>query len=106
MIENIISNLSVYLQDSVLLALLAAYLGGIVISFTPCTYPLIPVTIGFIGARSSSSKLRGFLLSLFYFGRSRGSIRQAFRANADNALGIFYYGKSVSYHGLVHARCF
>jgi cytochrome c-type biogenesis protein len=66
MIENIISNLSVYLQDSVLLALLAAYLGGIVISFTPCTYPLIPVTIGFIGARSSSSKLRGFLLSLFY----------------------------------------
>ena len=68
MIENIISNLSVYLQGSVLLAFLAAYLGGIVISFTPCTYPLIPVTIGFIGARSSSSKLRGFLLSLFYVG--------------------------------------
>ena len=68
MIENLINNLSSYLQGSVLLAFLAAYLGGIVISFTPCTYPLIPVTIGFIGARSSSSKLRGFLLSLFYVG--------------------------------------
>ena len=45
MIENIINNLSGYLQGSVLLAFLAAYLGGIVISFTPCTYPLIPVTI-------------------------------------------------------------
>ena len=56
------------MQGSVLLAFLAAYLGGIVISFTPCTYPLIPVTIGFIGAKSSSSRLRGFLLSLFYVG--------------------------------------
>jgi len=68
MIENVINNLSGYLQGSVLLAFAAAYLGGIVISFTPCTYPLIPVTIGFIGARSSSSKLWGFLLSLFYVG--------------------------------------
>ena len=68
MIENLINNLSTYLQGSVLLAFLAAYLGGIVISFTPCTYPLIPVTIGFIGAKSSSSRLRGFLLSLFYVG--------------------------------------
>jgi len=68
MIKNLINNLSVYLQGSMFLAFLAAYLGGIVISFTPCTYPLIPVTVGFIGARSSSSKLRGFFLSLFYVG--------------------------------------
>ena len=66
MIENLINNLSLYLKDSVFLAFLAAYLGGLVISFTPCTYPLIPVTVGFIGAHGSTSKLRGFLLSLFY----------------------------------------
>ncbi len=66
MIENLINNLSGYLQGSVLLAFIAAYLGGLVISFTPCTYPLIPVTVGFIGAQGASSKLRGFLLSLFY----------------------------------------
>ena len=66
MIENLINNLSLYLHDSVLLAFLTAYLGGLVISFTPCTYPLIPVTVGIIGAQGSSSKLRGFFLSLFY----------------------------------------
>ncbi len=66
MIENLTGNLSLYLESSVLLAILAAYLGGILISFTPCTYPLIPVTIGFIGAQGSSSRMRGFLLSLFY----------------------------------------
>ena len=68
MIENLVNNLSLYLQGSVFLAFLAAYLGGLVISFTPCTYPLIPVTVGFIGALGSSSKLRGFFLSLFYVG--------------------------------------
>jgi thiol:disulfide interchange protein DsbD len=66
MIENLINNLSLYLETSVFLAFLAAYLGGIVISFTPCTYPLIPVTIGFIGVQGSSSRLRGFMVSLFY----------------------------------------
>ena len=66
MVENLINNLSAYLQGSVILAFVAAYLGGLVISFTPCTYPLIPVTVGFIGAQGSSSKLRGFFLSLCY----------------------------------------
>jgi cytochrome c-type biogenesis protein len=66
MIENIVNNLSLYLESSVLLAFLAAYLGGVVISFTPCTYPLIPVTVGFIGAQSTSSRMRGFFLSLCY----------------------------------------
>ena len=66
MIENLLNNLSVYIHGSVFLAFVAAYLGGVVISFTPCTYPLIPVTVGFIGAQGTSSKLRGFLLSLFY----------------------------------------
>jgi len=68
MIENLINNLSVYLQGSIVMAFVAAYLGGLVVSFTPCTYPLIPVTVGFIGAQGSSSRLRGFLLSVFYVG--------------------------------------
>jgi thiol:disulfide interchange protein DsbD len=68
MFETLINNLSLYLESSLFLAFLAAYLGGFVISFTPCTYPLIPVTVGFIGAQSSSSRLNGFFLSLFYVG--------------------------------------
>jgi len=65
-VANLINNLSGYIQGSVLLAFAAAYVGGLVISFTPCTYPLIPVTVGFIGAQGATSRLRGFLLSLFY----------------------------------------
>ena len=66
MIENLLGNLHLYLESSVLLAFLAAYCGGVLVGFTPCTYPLIPVTVGFIGALGSSSRLLGFLLSLFY----------------------------------------
>ncbi len=66
MIENLVSNLPFYLERSATLAFFAAYLGGILISFTPCTYPLIPVTVGFIGIQGSSSRGRGFLLSLIY----------------------------------------
>ena len=66
MIENLLGNLHLYLQGSILLAFLAAYIGGVLVGFTPCVYPLIPITVGFIGAQGSSSKLRGFLLSLFY----------------------------------------
>ena len=45
---------------------LKAFLGGIGISFSPCVYPLIPITAGFIGATAAGSKLKGFILSLVY----------------------------------------
>ncbi|MEN6622268.1 MAG: cytochrome c biogenesis protein CcdA [Smithella sp.] len=66
MIENLLGNLHLYLRGSIPLAFAAAYIGGVLCGFTPCIYPLIPVTAGFIGAHGSSSKLRGFFLSLFY----------------------------------------
>lgn len=43
-----------------------AFFGGVILSFTPCVYPLIPVSAGYIGLRSNGSKLRGFFLSLVY----------------------------------------
>jgi cytochrome c-type biogenesis protein len=45
---------------------LSAFLGGVAISFTPCVYPLLPVTLSFIGAGSAGSKLKGFIYSLAY----------------------------------------
>lgn len=45
---------------------LAAFLGGVTLSFSPCVYPLIPVSLGFIGARTNGSKLKGLNLSLIY----------------------------------------
>lgn len=44
----------------------AAFLGGILVSFTPCVYPLIPLSAGYVSARSAGSRLKGFLLSVFY----------------------------------------
>jgi len=66
MIENLLNNPDAYLHGSVILALLAAYLGGILTSFTPCIYPVVPITIAYIGARSSASRLKGFVLSIVY----------------------------------------
>ena len=55
-----------YIADSSFLAFPAAYLGGILISFTPCVYPVAPITIAFIGAHSAGSRWKGFRLSLVY----------------------------------------
>jgi thiol:disulfide interchange protein DsbD len=45
---------------------LIAFSGGILLSFTPCIYPLIPVTISFIGIKAGGSKFKGLSLSLVY----------------------------------------
>ena len=42
------------------------FLGGVLTSLTPCVYPLIPITVGVFGARSSESKLRSAGLSAVY----------------------------------------
>ena len=64
--EILISKFDIYLQSAPLVALIVAFLAGILTSFTPCVYPLIPITIGIIGAKSTQSKKRGFYLSLLY----------------------------------------
>ncbi|MCL2670215.1 MAG: sulfite exporter TauE/SafE family protein, partial [Syntrophaceae bacterium] len=61
-----IGGLSGYLQESFHLAYLAVYLAGAMVSFTPCVYPPIPITVAFIGAHGSVSRGRAFLLSLVY----------------------------------------
>lgn len=43
-----------------------AFLGGILISFSPCIYPLIPISAGYIGVKAGGSKLKGLSLSLVY----------------------------------------
>ncbi len=48
------------------LFLFIVFLGGLASSLTPCVYPMIPITVGVIGARSGDSRLKGFVLSCFY----------------------------------------
>ncbi|MCB9030465.1 MAG: sulfite exporter TauE/SafE family protein [Deltaproteobacteria bacterium] len=42
------------------------FVAGIATSFTPCVYPLIPITLTIFGAREQKSKLQAFILSLIY----------------------------------------
>lgn len=64
--QNFIDGLSLYMQGSASLSFLAVYLAGVLVSFTPCIYPVIPITIAVIGASGSGSRGRGLLLSLIY----------------------------------------
>ncbi len=43
-----------------------AFLLGLLLSLTPCIYPMIPITIGILQANKASSLLRNFLLALAY----------------------------------------
>jgi len=45
---------------------LITFLGGILASLTPCVYPIIPVVVSYMGAKSGSKKSAGFTLSLFF----------------------------------------
>jgi cytochrome c-type biogenesis protein len=65
-VNHLIGQFEVYLGQSLLFAYVAAYLAGVLVSFTPCIYPVIPVTAAVIGAQGNVSGARGFVLSLFF----------------------------------------
>ncbi len=44
-------------------AAFAALLGGLLVSLTPCVYPMVAVTVSVFGAREHGSRLGGFALS-------------------------------------------
>ena len=46
------------LHSSSALAYVFAYLGGVLTSFTPCVYPMIPITVGFMGGQVGSSRIK------------------------------------------------
>jgi len=46
--------------------LLAAFAGGLLLAFTPCVYPLIPITISLVGATAGRRRLDGFIRSAIY----------------------------------------
>lgn len=48
------------------LEIMLAFGAGVLVSFSPCVYPLLPITVGFIGVSSQKDKFHAFLLSLIY----------------------------------------
>ena len=63
-------NLEKALADSMAAGNPAAYLltlaAGIITSFTPCVFPVIPIIVGYIGTQQVKSRTKAFLLSLAY----------------------------------------
>jgi len=60
------NDLGSQLKGNLLWAFLVVFAFGIGTSFTPCVFPLIPITVSLFGAKGAETKLRGFLLSLAY----------------------------------------
>ncbi len=66
------TSLSQFLQakltnsSSLTLRLALIYLMGILMSLTPCIYPMLPITAGVLQAQGSNSMARSFILSLSY----------------------------------------
>lgn len=64
--EVLFQNFSQYLHQTSPLAYLISFLGGVGASLTPCVYPLLPILVGVIGAKTGSSRRRGFFLSVTF----------------------------------------
>jgi len=62
----LLSSFQSSLQAGSPIAYALAFLGGLLVSFTPCVYPILPVTVGYIGSRSGGSRRHAFLLSAAY----------------------------------------
>jgi len=66
MVEQLAAQFEFHLGHSFLLAYAAAYLAGVLVSFTPCVYPVVPITAAVIGTQGGVSAGRGLILSLSF----------------------------------------
>lgn len=61
------SSMTEVLQESFWFGLFLVFLGGILTSFSPCIFPMIPITIAVLGNRAQTrTRLQNFLTSVFY----------------------------------------
>ena len=73
--ETFAEQMQTYLSANSLLTYPLAFVAGLLVSFTPCVYPVIPLQLGFIGGQIAASEQgenrtafssRGLTLSLFF----------------------------------------
>ena len=58
--------LTTQLQSGSISAIFVVFAAGLLTSFTPCVYPMIPVTVTFIGGAAGGNRWRAFTLSSVY----------------------------------------
>ena len=87
--EQVFEALGYHMETGQAMAYIIALAAGALTSLTPCVYPIIPITIGYIGANAAGSRRRGFVLSLSYvFGMAvTYSILGAFAALTGKLFG-------------------
>ncbi|MDQ3684787.1 MAG: sulfite exporter TauE/SafE family protein [Acidobacteriota bacterium] len=85
--SDIAANLQQYLSAGSLLAYPAAFLAGLLISFTPCVYPIIPIQLGFIGGHVAAANTEGI--------GSRGANGRGFKLSV-----LFVTGMALVYAAL------
>ncbi|MBU0694619.1 MAG: sulfite exporter TauE/SafE family protein [Candidatus Omnitrophica bacterium] len=66
MFEQVLINLEKAFVVSPIFGLGASFLAGILSSFSPCIYPLIPITLSVVGAVSATSRMKGFFISSIF----------------------------------------
>ncbi len=122
--ETTVEQLQTYLTANSLLAYPAAFVAGLLISFTPCVYPVIPIQLGFIGGQTAASlegenksvfSSRGLTLSvLFVVGMSLVyAALGAFAALTGTLFGswaaspwVYFNGQRRSASGFIDVRRF
>jgi thiol:disulfide interchange protein DsbD len=60
--------LQAQLDSGSALAVFVVFAAGVLTSLTPCVYPMIPVTVTYIGGASQGNRRRAVVLSLIYAG--------------------------------------
>ncbi len=87
------------MSGSILVLLGLAYLGGLLMSFTPCVLPMVPILTGIIaGSGENTTTRRAFLLSLSYVAGisiiyTAMGIIAAYIGSSVNLQAIFNQGK-------------
>ncbi len=56
------------LEAGSMMAIVVVFAAGILTSFTPCVYPMIPVTVTYIGGAAAGNRRRAVALSIVYVG--------------------------------------
>lgn len=64
--SSLINNFSAFLSDNIWLAVITAFLAGIVSSFSPCVLSAIPLIVGYVGGYAGKDKKLAYRYSLIF----------------------------------------